>query len=247
MATAKKVVAHPKITQSGTGGYLLWLRSALPVAYAAAVKAVPQVAQFELALPKAKAGLGDDFDFDFSADLDAPVTASSFDVGDVASDAGDVDMSSLTSGIDSMDVGPLATSLFPPTANIPAATLPAAAASAASAASSVLPTIGAVVLASLPVAAAVLNRSTAQTTAQTVAQANQTAQLQYAAAVRGATPYQTGTVTNPLTGQTYIAPLNSLGGSLSAGLTQSVAGIPVWILALGGLGLVALVAASVSE
>jgi hypothetical protein len=240
MSTASKVIANAPIPQRGAYGYLLWLRRDNPIAYATAVKQIPQVAQFEAALPKAARGLGDDFDIDVpDIEIDAPAdvdTGSSFALD-----------SSTTDLIGTQSIG-IDTSLFPteapsmPAITAPPDTSPSAASTAASIAASVLPAIAKIVSAAAPVAAAVINKGTAAQNAATVAKANQTAQLQYAAAVAGGAPLQTGLVTTA-GGLSYIAPISALGGSLSSALSASVMGIPIWILALGGFGLVALLSA----
>jgi len=239
--SAAKVVASPKISQKGTYGYLLWLRSSMPHAYVKAVQSIPQVAAFEASLPRAQSpGLGDDFDVDTSAfDMSVPDVSVATDVSsDFSLSASSVD---LVNDPVSFDSSSFAAPSLPEVAP-PPDIIPSASSTAASIASSVLPAIAKIVTAAAPVAVAAINNSTAKVNQVTAAKVNQTAAIQYAAAVQGLAPLQTGVIT-PAAGSAYIAPLAALPGSLSAGLSSTVAGIPVWILALGGLGLLALVAA----
>jgi hypothetical protein len=240
MSSANKVIANAAIPQRGTYGYLLWLRRDMPNAYAAAARAIPALAQFEASLPKSR-GLGDDFSFD--------VPDVSFDVTPSLPPADSFTLDPST--VDLVNVGApdfISSSLIPvdvpamPAIDAPSDVAPSVASSAASAVTSALPAIAKIVVAALPVAAAVINRGTSTQNAQTIAKANQTAQLQYAAAIAGGAPLQTGLVSTP-TGLQYLAPIAPLGGSLSSALSASVMGIPIWIVGLGVVGIVALASA----
>jgi len=122
-----------------------------------------------------------------------------------------------------------------------------AAISAGSAASSVasspsiassLPAIASIVAAVAPVVTAAINNNTASINASTVAKTTQAAQLQYAAAVAGASPLASGVVSTA--NGNYIAAVAPLGQNSL--LSSSIGGIPLWILALGGVGAALLLA-----
>src|SRR5271167_2639844 len=100
MATANKVQANAPINQTGTYGYLLWLRRDLPPVYAAAVKQYPEVAAFEGALQRQAQGLGDDDDY----------SADEFDLSDITTSAPEIELT--------------LPDIEPPTITIPAPELP---------------------------------------------------------------------------------------------------------------------------
>lgn len=218
------IIPKPHIAPTGAAGYLLWLRRDLPPVYQRVVKQFPQVAQFESAIRSH--GLGDDM----LPEID--VTAPSGDPTPIT-----VDFSSdlSTPLLVSSDMFVSAPAL--PAVDTSAAAAPAAAQAAAAVTPSALSAIGSFVQAVLPgaitagaaVAGAVIKNKTAVI-------ANQTAQLQYAAAVAGGSPYQTGIVTAP-NGTQYLAPIQ--GGSILPGIVDAsgnILGVPWWIWAAGAVG-----------
>jgi hypothetical protein len=249
MTTAAPIQLHPTIPQRGPLGYLLWLRTALPAAYVVALHKVPAVAAFENALhtPLGCCGIGqvdDDTDLmdtdvsddtlpeiDVTAYSEAPSTvlddtADTFDTSD--SSVLSPDYLSSTPPIDTSVVAP-ATPTLPSIAAAPSA---AATVAASSSMSSALPAIAQIVAAVAPVAVASLNLATAQTNASTVAKTQGAAQLQLQQALSGQAPYQTGIVQGA--NGAYIAAINPV--SPNSLLSSTLGGIPIWLLALGGVG-----------
>lgn len=239
MISANKVKANPPITQRGTYGYLLWLRRDLPKAYAIAALNMPSVAAFEASL-RAPSGLGDD-EIDLSDLVDV---ASSADVSSVPA----FDISGADQLTGAFDTGTILDSSIASAVNAPVSidtstildqtdspTLPPIAAPPADIAPS-LPSSAAAV-----VPAAQLAQIVAGAT-QGAPKASGTNAAQLLVAAGNLAPLITGVVTTPA-GSSYLAPLQPAPGSLSAMLSSSVAGIPVWILGLGAVGLIAVLAA----
>jgi hypothetical protein len=264
MGIVSHIEIHPKVNQTGTYGYLLWLRSAMPSAYVAVANRVPQVLAFEKSLRQESGlgccGLGQDDSIDLS-DFDAPsidtsdidtsaFDSSAFDSGtDTASSAISVDYTSQLSdaSIVSLDQPTPPeiddTSIVAPAPELPPGEPPPAASttgSLASAASAALPAIAAIVKAVAPVVTAAINNSTASINQATVAKTVQAGQIQLAQALAGAAPLTSGVVMGP--NGSYVAAVAPAAGSLAAvasglatDLSSTVAGVPVWLLALGGI------------
>jgi hypothetical protein len=223
MTTANKVQANRPITQTGTMGYLLWLRRDLPPVYSAAVSAYPEVANFEAALQRQSTGLGqDDTEIDLSdvTDLSTMVTPPEIELT-----------------LPSIEPEPITVSA----PELPAVAIPTdAGGQAGQAAASVGPsTVAAIATAVAAIVPPALKLATAVTASQTASKTLATAQLQYAAASAGRSPYQTGIVTTP-NGTQYLAALSSGGvpvSSIGAALSTNYAGLPIWAYLLGALGL----------
>lgn len=228
MAVANKVAAKPAIQQSGAHGYLLWVRRDLPPVYSALVKTYPEVANFESALQRQSSGLGQD-------ELDADDTDES---GIFSIDPGSIDEpviilpdASFTDPVitvDAPDVPPVTVS-----SDSSGAAGAAASGISSSTLSSIAGTVAAVIPAALKTATAVVN---SQTASKTLA----TAQLQYAAALAGRSPLQTGIVTTA-NGTQYLSALGSGSDLSNVGdiFSTTVAGLPLW--AWFAFGLTALV------
>src|SRR5271168_628364 len=213
MATANRVQANKPITQTGAMGYLLFLRRDLPPVYSAAVKAYPEVAAFEGALQRQSRGLGDD-DTDYSADV--------------------FDLSTIT---DPPEIELTLPDIEPPAITIPAPELPPisiptdASGQPGQAAANVGPsTLAAIATAAAAIVPAALKVTSAVINNQTATKTLQTAQVQYAAAVAGRAPLQTGIVTTA-NGTQYLAPITSSGAAptvLTNALSTNLAGVPLW-------------------
>jgi hypothetical protein len=194
------------------------------------------------------AGFGD---YSAPADLlpsDAvDTTLPEIDVTSTSEAGGAIDVSDLTSGAADLSVlnpdylsasPPIDASIVdPPTPSLPPITAPAATSSAGTIAaspsmSSALPAIAAIVSAVAPVAVAAINNNTAQVNAATVAKTQGAAQLQLQQALAGAAPYATGIVQG--SNGAYVAAVAPL--SQNSLLSSTLFGVPIWILALGGIG-----------
>src|SRR5271168_1082819 len=216
MATANKVQANKPITQTGAAGYLLWLRRDLPPVYSAAVQAFPDVAAFEATLVRQSQGLGQDDDTD-TIDLS--------DVTDLSTMVSPPEIELTIPNIEPEPITVPAPEL--PTVAIPTDSSGAISQAAANVGPSTLASIAtaaaAIVPAALKVTSAVINNQTASKTLAT-------AQLQYAAAVAGRAPLQTGIVTTA-NGTQYLAPITSSGAAptvLTNALSTNLAGVPLW-------------------
>jgi hypothetical protein len=236
--SANKIIANPAIAQRGTYGYLLWLRRDLPQAYRQAALQIPAVANFEASLRST--GLGDD-DIDLSDLLDvadsssvADVTSSPFDTSDALDLSAYADDTVLDSSIASAVNQPVSidqstildsagTPTLPPIAPAPPDIVPSAPSTAAQAVN-----VGQV--------ASVVAASTAG-----APKASNAAAAQVVQAVAGVAPLLTGVVSTA--NGAYLAPIAAQPGSLSSVLSSSVAGIPIWIIGLGAVGLLALLSA----
>jgi hypothetical protein len=196
------------------------------------------------------AGFGDySAPSDLISDSSAVDTLDTIDVTATSEAGGAIDVSDLTSGAADLSVlspdfmaasasPPIDTSIVdPPAPTLPPIEAPAATSAAGAVASSAtmassLPAIAAIVSAVAPVAVASLNLATAQTNASTVAKTQQAAQLQLQQALSGAAPYPSGVVQGA--NGAYIAAVAP--ASQNSLLSSTLGGIPVWILALGGVG-----------
>jgi hypothetical protein len=265
MGVISHIAVHPKVNQTGTYGYLLWLRSAMPSAYVAVANRVPIVAQFERSLRQESGlagcgcGLGDDDTVDLSDFASTPIDTGSLDLSAFDSSAFDSGMDSASgavtvdytsqlndSSIVSLDaptlVQPEDVSIVAPAPTLPEVEPPPAASttgSLASAASAALPAIASIVKAVAPVVAAAINNNTASINQATVAKTVQAGQVQLAQALAGASPLTSGVVAGP--NGSYIAavaPASSVADGLQAELSSTIAGIPLWAIALGGLAAV---------
>lgn len=171
-------------------------------------------------------------------EIDVTATAESggaIDVSDLTSGAADIsvlnpDFMSASPPIDSSVVDPPAPTLPPIAA--PAATSTAGTIASSSSMASALPAIAAIVSAVAPVAVAAINNNTAQVNASTVAKTQAAAQLQLQQALAGSSPYASGIVQG--TNGAYVAAVSPL--SQNSILSSTLGGIPIWILALGGVG-----------
>ena len=237
MAVANKVSPKTPITQTGALGYLLWLRRDLPPVYSAVKAQFPAVANFETALLRQNAGLGQDDltdsfsdtlpEIDLSATMDTPITS------DFAPTFDTPTFTASNMSLPAPDLPPVASSIDAGGA---------AGAAASNVSTSTLSSIGSAVAAILPVAIKAASAvGVAVINSQTASKAQQTAQLQLAAAMAGKSPYQTGIITTG-TGSQYLAPI--IGANAAAALTSSVIGLPLWVWLAGGAGLFAIVLAS---
>jgi hypothetical protein len=248
MATANKIAIHAPITQAGAYGYLLWLRQNAPAAYLSALKRVPTLRTFETTLrAESPSQLGDDFDVSDVLDTsDVSDLADSIDASPITVDLTDSlstidsDASILTPDNPALEAPPDVSVVAPSVPTLPPITPPpadsaTAAVAASPSMSSSLGTIAAIAIAAAPVVAAVINHSTATINASTLAKTQGAIAAQYQVALVGQQPLTTGTVQGPA--GNYIAavqPAASVGQSSL--LTATIGGIPLWIVALGGLG-----------
>jgi hypothetical protein len=229
MATAAKVQANKPITQTGALGYLLWLRRDVPAAYSAVAKQFPEVANFESALQRQSAGLGDDGDTDLSIDT------SSFDFSS-PSDFSAVSIPVIPD-VSIPDITPPAITVTPPdvpTVNMPTDTGGAASNAASLISAGTLANIGQAVVSVTPGLVNVANAVMASNATQKVIA---TSNAQVAAALAGKSPLQTGIISGPL--GTYLAPISSLTGDLS----QDFLDLPLWVYLVAAVGLVAVLVA----
>jgi hypothetical protein len=211
MTSLNKVAAKPAIVQPGALGYLLWVRRDLPPVYSHLATVFPEVANFEGALKRQAAGLGDDTvdftDTSFTPDVSIPEVAPIF--------------------IDAPEI---------PQVSMPVDSSGSAAEAANGISSSTLSNIAATVAAVLPSA---LKTATAIVNSQTASKTLATAQLQYSAAVAGKSPLITGIVTTPA-GTQYLSALNPLGVPSDI-LSTNLIGLPLWAWGLLGVGALALI------
>ena len=225
MGVASKVQANKPITQTGALGYLLWLRRDLPAVYKQVAVQFPQVAQFEGALLRQSAGLGDD-----APDLTA-LDTSSFDFGS-PSDFAAVSLPQFNLTEITPPVVTVPTDL--PTANFPPDMTGAASGAASMISASTLADIGKAVVAVTP---GLVNVTSAILSSNATQKAIATSNAQLAAARAGRPPLQTGFVSSA--NGSYLAPISSLGGELSMNLL----GLPLWVYLVGAVGLVAILVA----
>ena len=229
MTVANKVAAKPAIQQSGTHGYLLWLRRDLPPVYSVVAQTYPQVAAFEGALQRQATGLGQDLlDTDDTDESDIySIDPSSIDEPVIV--LPDVSITDPVITVDAPDVP----ALPPISSDSSGAAGAAASAVSGSTLASIASTVAAVLPAALKTATAIVN---SQTASKTLA----TAQLQYAAATAGKSPLQTGIVTTA-NGTQYLSALTSAGELSDIGdtLSFSLGGLPLWAWGLIGLGALA--------
>jgi hypothetical protein len=227
VSTASKVQVNAPIPQTGTLGYLLWLRRDLPAAYSVVAKQFPQVAAFEGALQRQSAGLGDNGD-DLTTIDTSSFDFSSPDVAIVVDNPIDFTLPAIV---------PEPITITPP--DVPAVNMPAdstgAAASAASmVSSSTLAQIGQAVVAVTP---GLVNVANAVINSNNVQKVLATSNAQVAAAQAGMAPLLTGIVSGP--NGTYLAAVNSLTGELSTDFFS----LPLWVYLVAAVGLVALLVA----
>jgi hypothetical protein len=223
MATANKVQANKPIAQTGALGYLLWLRHDLPAVYSSVAKKFPDVANFESALTRQAAGLGDDTDL-------STIDTSSFDFGAA------VDTTPVT--FDFSFEPPVITLTppdLPPVSIAPVDSSGAAGAAAASIPSQTLANIAVAVASTVP---GLINVGSAVVNSQAVNKVIATSNAQVAAALAGKAPLQTGYVSSP--SGAYLAPIASLTGSLTS---SALFDLPLWVYLVAGVGLVAVLMA----
>jgi hypothetical protein len=227
VSTASKVQVNAPITQTGTLGYLLWLRRDLPAAYSVVAKQFPEVANFESALQRQSSGLGDNGDD--SIDVSA-IDTSGFDV------SSPLDFSAASPIVFTMPaIAPLTvTPPDVPSVNIPTDTGGAASNAASLVSSSTLAQIGQAVIAVTP---GLVNVATAVINSNNVQKVLATSAAQVAAAQAGKAPLLTGVVSGP--NGTYLTALNSLTGDLSADFLD----LPLWVYLVAAVGLVAVLMA----
>lgn len=225
MSVASKVQANKPIPQTGTLGYLLWLRRDLPAVYKQVAGQFPQVAQFEGALQRQSKGLGDD-----SPDL-TTIDTSSFDFGQ-PSDFAAVSLPDWNLTEITPPVVTVPTDL--PAVNFPQDTGGAASSAASLISADTLASIGKAVVAVTP---GLVNVTSAVLSSNATQKAIATSNAQVAAARAGLAPLQTGYVSGPA--GAYLAPINSLSGELSTNLL----GLPLWVYLVGAVGLVAVLVA----
>ena len=228
---ANKIRANAAIPQKGIYGLLLWMRRDAPAAYLQAIATVPGVATFEKSLRGS--ALGDD-DLDISdltdlSDVSSSIDTTAFDPSSIDTSFSDSTVldSDVTAAVNTQPTFDQSTILdqatapsFPPI-SAPADIVPSPPSSAAGAVN-----LGQVVqaLASTP--------STPKVAA-----------TQISLAAAGQAPLLTGTVYPSSGAPAYLAPIAAQPGSLSAVLSSSVMGLPVWIFGAAALGIVALLSA----
>jgi hypothetical protein len=227
MSIANHITPKKPIGQAGKYGYLLWVRRDLAPVYSALIRQFPDVATFEAALRRQAQGLGDDFVIP-----DITVSAPAYDVPivDFSADLSIPTFTASDSVLPSFDL---------PTVAIPPDVSGAAGQVASNISPSTFSDIGRAVTAILPTAikaagtvgAAVIN-------AQTASKAQQTAQIQYAAAAAGRSPYQTGVIRTG-SGSLYLAPIGPYSGA-----SGMIAGVPLYWWLIGGVGVLAVLLAS---
>jgi hypothetical protein len=225
VSTASKVQASAPIRQTGALGYLLWLRRDLPAVYKTVAGQFPELAQFEGALQRQSAGLGDD-----APDLTA-IDTSGFDFSS-PSDFSAVTMADFTIPEITPPVITVPTEL--PTVNFPPEVSGASSSAASLISGATLSSIAQAVAATVP---GLVNVGSAVVNYQATQKAIATSNLQLAAALAGRSPLQTGYVSGPA--GAYLAPISSLGGELSS----SLLGLPLWVYLVGAIGLVAVLVA----
>jgi hypothetical protein len=261
---------HAPITQKGTLGYLLWLRQNMPGTYLTVAAKVPAVAAFEAAVrapPSALQGLyaappfwqrqsqamGDYGDYFSAVASDASSDASDLDLSSALDSSSPVTVdftdaltndpldASVLNPDEAPDVSTPDVSIVDQTPALPpiAPAAPAAAAAASSSSmTSSLPAIAQIVAATAPIVAAVINSNTASVNAATVAKTAAAAQVQLAAAAAGQAPLQSGVVAGA--NGSYIAAVTPFGQD--SVLSSTIGGVPLWLLALGGVGAALLLA-----
>lgn len=253
------IKVNAPITENGAAGYLLWLRRDMPRVYVQAVKQIPAVANFERFMRAASTpknlgccGLGDDVtgginfsDMSFdpvAASANFSSAASAFDTSALSSFWDPITVSgqymdssgAISSGMvspaisDASIVDPSVPQLPPVASNTGGFwnAVGSAASAGLSAAGSVAKSIGTGVVQSLPAVAALVKAAAPIAVAA----------IQTSAALKGATPAQTGYFINPATGQPYLSAVQTPYNTLS------VAGnIPLWAIAAAGVGVLLLV------